>query len=63
MSVEGSGKTAQPLQFSFTFYDLDGHHGKITKDVSADLVLNLSRYTIAIKAQKNNRALLLNYRI
>lgn len=34
MSVEG-GKSSQPLQFSFTFYDLDGHHhGKITKDVS-----------------------------
>lgn len=32
--MEG-GKSSQPLQFSFTFYDLDGHHhGKITKDVS-----------------------------
>lgn len=27
------GKKPQPLQFSFTLYDLDGH-GKITKDVS-----------------------------
>lgn len=36
MSVEG-GKASQPLQFSFTFYDLDGHHhGKITKDVSVE---------------------------
>lgn len=34
VSVEGGGKSTQPLQFSFTFYDLDGHHGKITKDVS-----------------------------
>lgn len=35
VSVEG-GKASQPLQFSFTFYDLDGHHhGKITKDVSS----------------------------
>lgn len=36
MSVEGGGKSMQPLQFSFTFYDLDGHHGKITKDVSIE---------------------------
>ncbi len=27
------GKKPQPIQFSFTLYDLDGH-GKITKDVS-----------------------------
>lgn len=32
MSLE-DGKKPQPLQFSFTLYDLDGH-GKITKDVS-----------------------------
>lgn len=31
MSLE-DGKKPQPLQFSFTLYDLDGH-GKITKDV------------------------------
>lgn len=37
VSVEGGGKSTQPLQFSFTFYDLDGHHGKITKDVSVPL--------------------------
>lgn len=36
--MEGGGKSTQPLQFSFTFYDLDGHHGKITKDVSASFV-------------------------
>jgi Ca2+-binding EF-hand superfamily protein len=32
VSVEGT-KQPQPIQFSFTLYDLDGH-GKITKDVS-----------------------------
>lgn len=32
VSVE-DGKKPQPIQFSFTLYDLDGH-GKITKDVS-----------------------------
>lgn len=37
VSVEG-GKASQPLQFSFTFYDLDGHHhGQITKDVSGNM--------------------------
>lgn len=35
--MEGNGKTPQPLQFSFTLYDLDGH-GKITKDDIAGIV-------------------------
>ncbi|XP_055548174.1 protein naked cuticle homolog [Wyeomyia smithii] len=36
VSLEG-GKKPQPLQFSFTLYDLDGH-GKITKDDIAGIV-------------------------
>lgn len=40
VSVE-SGKSSQPLQFSFTFYDLDGHHGKITKDDIAGIVYTI----------------------
>ncbi|KAJ6647861.1 Protein naked cuticle like [Pseudolycoriella hygida] len=41
VSVEG-GKSSQPLQFSFTFYDLDGHHhGKITKEDIAGLVYTI----------------------
>lgn len=39
VSVEGGGKSSQPLQFSFTFYDLEGHHGKITKDVCILLLI------------------------
>ncbi|XP_031630898.1 protein naked cuticle [Contarinia nasturtii] len=41
VSVEGGGKSTQPLQFSFTFYDLDGHHGKITKDDIAGIVYTI----------------------
>lgn len=37
VSVEDSSKKPQPLQFSFTLYDLDGH-GKITKDDIAGIV-------------------------
>lgn len=37
VSVEDPGKKPQPLQFSFTLYDLDGH-GKITKDDIAGIV-------------------------
>ncbi|KAI8122179.1 Protein naked cuticle [Lucilia cuprina] len=40
VSVEG-GKSSQPLQFSFTFYDLDGHHGKITKDDIVGIVYTI----------------------
>lgn len=40
MSVEGD-KSSQPLQFSFTFYDLDGHHGKITKDDIVGIVYTI----------------------
>ncbi|CAD7006255.1 unnamed protein product [Ceratitis capitata] len=40
VSVEG-GKSTQPLQFSFTFYDLDGHHGKITKDDIVGIVYTI----------------------
>ncbi|XP_073840843.1 NKD inhibitor of WNT signaling pathway naked cuticle [Musca autumnalis] len=40
VSVEG-GKASQPLQFSFTFYDLDGHHGKITKDDIVGIVYTI----------------------
>lgn len=40
MSVEG-GKTMPPLQFSFTFYDLEGHHGKITKDDIVGIVYTI----------------------
>lgn len=48
MSVEG-GKASQPLQFSFTFYDLDGHHhGKITKDVSNKLCSYKSKPNLII---------------
>lgn len=38
--MEG-GKSSQPLQFSFTFYDLDGHHGKITKDDIVGIVYTI----------------------
>lgn len=34
---KGKGKSTQPVQFSFTLYDLDGH-GKITKDDIAGIV-------------------------
>ncbi|XP_059615362.1 protein naked cuticle [Phlebotomus argentipes] len=37
VSLEHQGKTPQPVQFSFTLYDLDGH-GKITKDDIAGIV-------------------------
>uniref|UniRef100_A0A1A9WA89 Protein naked cuticle homolog n=1 Tax=Glossina brevipalpis TaxID=37001 RepID=A0A1A9WA89_9MUSC len=40
VSVEGD-KSSQPLQFSFTFYDLDGHHGKITKDDIVGIVYTI----------------------
>ncbi|XP_055381641.1 protein naked cuticle [Condylostylus longicornis] len=40
VSVEG-GKSTQPIQFSFTFYDLDGHHGKITKDDIVGIVYTI----------------------
>uniref|UniRef100_T1GRD6 Protein naked cuticle homolog n=1 Tax=Megaselia scalaris TaxID=36166 RepID=T1GRD6_MEGSC len=40
ISVESSA-TSQPFQFSFTFYDLDGHHGKITKDDIAGIVYTI----------------------
>lgn len=30
-----------PLQFSFTFYDLEGHHGKITKDDIVGIVYTI----------------------
>lgn len=51
VSVEG-GKASQPLQFSFTFYDLDGHHnGQITKDVRPALIaihLNQRLYQLVL---------------
>lgn len=37
VSVEDSSKKPQPIQFSFTLYDLDGH-GKITKDDIGSIV-------------------------
>jgi hypothetical protein len=37
VSVEPTAKKPQPIQFSFTLYDLDGH-GKITKDDIAGIV-------------------------
>lgn len=37
VSLEDSSKKPQPIQFSFTLYDLDGH-GKITKDDIAGIV-------------------------
>ncbi|CRL02675.1 CLUMA_CG015871, isoform A, partial [Clunio marinus] len=37
VSVEDSNEKPQPIQFSFTLYDLDGH-GKITKDDIAGIV-------------------------
>lgn len=37
VSVEDASKKPQPIQFSFTLYDLDGH-GKITKDDIAGIV-------------------------
>ena len=37
VSVEDPSKKPQPIQFSFTLYDLDGH-GKITKDDIAGIV-------------------------
>ncbi|XP_055683200.1 protein naked cuticle [Lutzomyia longipalpis] len=37
VSLEHQGKVPQPVQFSFTLYDLDGH-GKITKDDIAGIV-------------------------
>ncbi|GAB0095944.1 Protein naked cuticle [Sergentomyia squamirostris] len=37
VSLEHQGKIPQPVQFSFTLYDLDGH-GKITKDDIAGIV-------------------------
>lgn len=37
VSVEDSNKKPQPIQFSFTLYDLDGH-GKITKDDIGSIV-------------------------
>ncbi|KAL5283117.1 NKD1 family protein [Megaselia abdita] len=40
VSVESS-ISSLPLQFSFTFYDLDGHHGKITKDGIAGIVYTI----------------------
>lgn len=40
VSVESS-VSSSPLQFSFTFYDLDGHHGKITKDDIAGIVYTI----------------------
>lgn len=37
VSVEDASKKPQPIQFSFTLYDLDGH-GKITKDDIGSIV-------------------------
>lgn len=37
VSVEDNSKKPQPIQFSFTLYDLDGH-GKITKDDIGSIV-------------------------
>lgn len=37
VSVQDSSKKPQPIQFSFTLYDLDGH-GKITKDDIGSIV-------------------------
>lgn len=41
MSVVESSVSSLPLQFSFTFYDLDGHHGRITKDDIAGIVYTI----------------------
>lgn len=35
----------QPLQFSFTLYDLDGH-GRMTKDVSKSIYKYLNAYVL-----------------
>lgn len=38
VSFNESPKSSQPVQFSFTLYDLDGSHGKLTKDDIAGIV-------------------------